>query len=220
MPAIDTVPSVMTSIFRKLPSAFSLTLVLAACSSEPEDRSADTAAENVAQVAAAAPASPPPAVDNTAEGQPTPQTAPRSRVVGLEGLGNLRVGHSLPQDGNWAPRGAQIEGGCQMVSSPDYPGVYAIVAEGKVRRITIGQRSDVKLVEGVGVGSSEDAVRDSFRGFREEAHKYEESPAKYLTTPGADRGGAALRFEIGRNRKVGMFHVGTMPVLGYVEGCA
>ena len=84
----------------------------------------------------------------------------------------------------------------------------------------MGQRSDVKLFEGVGVGSTEQAVNGAFPGFRSEPHKYEAAPAKYLTAPNAASGGPALRFEIGADGKVKLMHVGTMPVLGYVEGCA
>ena len=58
------------------------------------------------------------------------------------------------------------------------------------------------------------------RGFREEPHKYVDAPAKYLTAPNADSGGPALRFEIGQDGKVSLIHVGLMPVLAYVEGCA
>ncbi len=76
------------------------------------------------------------------------------------------------------------------------------------------------LVEGIGVGSSERDVRKWFAGFRAEPHQYESAPAKYLTAPNAASGDPALRFEIGADRKVSLIHVGTMPVLGYVEGCA
>lgn len=142
------------------------------------------------------------------------------RVLGLEGLGDLRIGAPIPKGSNWAERGAQAGDACRTVSSPDYAGVYAIVTDGKVRRITVGQRSDVKLVEGIGAGASESDVKKWFAGFREEPHKYEDAPAKYLTAPNAKSGDPALRFEIGRDGKVSMMHVGTMPVLGYVEGCS
>jgi hypothetical protein len=78
----------------------------------------------------------------------------------------------------------------------------------------------VKLAEGMGVGATEAEVRAAFPGFREEPHKYVEPPAKYLTAPDAEKGAPALRFEIGAGRKVSLIHVGIMPVLGYVEGCA
>ena len=64
--------------------------------------------------------------------------------------------------------------------SPAFPGAYAIVEGGKVRRVTVGERSDVKLVEGIGTGATEAAVRAAFPGFREEPHKYGAAPAKYL----------------------------------------
>jgi hypothetical protein len=141
-------------------------------------------------------------------------------VLTLEGLGALRIGQAVPAGSGWAERGAQISDECRLISSPDFPGVYAIVEGGRVRRITVGQRSDVKLVEGIGVGASEAEVRAAFAGFREEPHEYVEAPGKYLTAPNAPSGDPALRFEIGADRRVSLIHVGTMPVLGYVEGCA
>lgn len=209
----------MPSASKFLPVVLTASLVLAACSSERNDSSTATT-EDESKAGALTPAPSSAASDNVADEGANAQASRSPKVVDLEGLGELRIGQGLPAGGTWASRGAQIEGGCQTVSSPDYPGVYAILAGGKVRRITIGQRSDVKLIEGIGIGSSEEEVHDRFPGFREEPHKYEEAPAKYLTAPGAGGGGSALRFEIGRDRKVRMFHVGTMPELAYVEGCA
>lgn len=184
-------------------AAFALACSLSACSPASNDPQAS------------APAAPAPAA--TAEPAPTPATA--KGVIGLDGLDDLRIGQDASGAGSWAERGAQIGDACRTLSSPDYPGVYAIVTEGKVRRITVGQRSDVKLAEGIGVGATEDEVRKWFAGFREELHKYEDAPAKYLTAPNAASGSSALRFEIGQDGKVKLIHVGTMPVLGYVEGC-
>jgi hypothetical protein len=93
------------------------------------------------------------------------------------------------------------------------------VEGGKVRRITISQGSDVKLVEGLGGGSTETEVRKWFAGFRSEPHKYEDAPAKYLTAPNASKSQSALRFEIGADGKVEAVHVGQMPQLAYIEGC-
>ena len=44
--------------------------------------------------------------------------------------------------------------------------------------------------------------------------------AKSLTAPGASATNPALRFEIGEDGKVSLIHVGLMPQLEYVEGCA
>lgn len=213
---------------RNLSPVLILAVALAACSSEPESPNsaapvdATTEATEGATVPAATPtplSSPTPVASPTAAPTPAETPAP-GKTLALEGLGALRIGEAVPRGSGWAERGAQIDEGCRTVSSPTYPGVYAIVTEGKVRRITVGQRSDVKLVEGIGVGSSEQAVRQWFGGFRAEPHKYEDRPAKYLTAPNAASGDPAVRFEIGQDGKVSLIHVGTMPVLGYVEGCA
>jgi hypothetical protein len=192
-------------------SALVLSLALAACSPAPGE-----------------PATPPPAGDpapqTSAPSATTQTTAPapaaNPKVLGLEGLGDLRIGQPVPPASTWAERGAQESDACRTITSPDYPGVYAIVEGGKVQRITVGQRSDVKLAEGIGAGASEADVKQWFAGFRETPHKYEDAPAKYLTAPNADSGDPALRFEIARDGKVKLIHVGMMPVLGYVEGCS
>lgn len=197
---------------KALLTAPAVLLCLAACSSEPAGRGPDPApvAANDSLPAAPAPAAtPPPAPADT-----------RPAALTLEGLGPLRVGEKVPPGSGWAERGAQISDGCRTISAPDHPGVYAIVEDGKVARITVGRGSGVKLVEGLGVGAAEAEVRAAFAGFRAEPHKYSEAPAKYLTAPNADSGDPALRFEIGTDGKVSLIHVGTRPVLFYVEGCA
>lgn len=194
---------------------------LAACS--PQADTADGRGNAVQENIADAPVPGGDTLENAAAPAPTPSAAATStspRTLALEGLGDLRIGQAVPAGSSWRERGAQTGDSCRTVSSPDFPGAYAIVTDGKVQRITIGQRSDVKLVEGVGIGSSEADVKKWFAGFREEPHKYVEAPGKYLTAPNAASGDPALRFEIGADRKVSMMHVGTMPVLGYVEGCS
>ncbi|UZK64802.1 hypothetical protein [Sphingomonas sp. M1-B02] len=201
-----------------------VTLAAAACSSGPDEPSAAAPTPGATDVlrTAPAPAAPPNPLSNRAADAPGPVSpaATPAKLLALEGLGNLRIGQPVPENGPWRERGAQTSDACRTVSSPEYPGVYAIVSEGKVQRITVGKRSDVKLAEGVGAGASEKDVKKWFAGFREEPHKYEDAPAKYLTAPNAAAGGPALRFEIGRDGEVSLIHVGTMPVLAYVEGCA
>ena len=143
-----------------------------------------------------------------------------SKVIGLQGFDVLKIGAPVPTGNDWAERGGQTGAECRTLASPRYPGVYAIVEKDKVQRITVGQRSDVMLAEGVGVGTSEADARKWFAGFRDEPHKYEEAPAKYLAAPNAANGSSALRLEIGQDGKVSMIHVGLMPALAYVEGCA
>jgi len=193
-----------------------LLLPLAACGSgSPDSSQSDTPSD------AATSATVSMADDGTAESEPTDSASPEAGdILALEGLGDLRIGQPVPSGSSWAERGAQISEECRTVSSPRYPGVYAIVTGDKVRRITLGQRSTVLLAEGIGPGASESEVTTRFPGFREEPHAYSGAPAKYLTAPVGKQGGPALRFEIGPDGKVSLIHVGTMPELSFVEGCA
>lgn len=196
-------------------AAATLVLGVAACSSEQtaEPAASNQAAPPPSTAAAPAPAPAPPSAEPAA-----PPPAPNMLTPGA--LGTLRVGEKVPAASEWGERFAQVPGGCRTISSPEFPGAYAIVEDGIVRRITVGERSDVKLADGIGIGATEAQVRAAYPQFVEEPHKYVAAPGKYLTSPDAAKGGPALRFEIGADRKVSLIHAGTMPVLGYVEGCA
>lgn len=202
--------------FAAISASALMALSLAACSgSGPSDGASTTVVEETAAAAPdAMPSETAPIASATASSAPS-----SAKILGLEGIGDLRIGQPVPKGSSWAERGAQTSDACRVVSSPDYPGVYAIVEKGAVRRITLGQRSGVKLAEGIGVGASEAEVKKWFAGFREEPHKYEDAPAKYLTAPNARPGESALRFEINADGKVGLIHVGEMPTLAYVESC-
>jgi hypothetical protein len=143
-----------------------------------------------------------------------------SRVISPIGLGDLRIGKPVPRGSLWRARAAQEGGGCSTVRSPNYPGVYGMIIGGRVKRVTVGRRSNVKLADGIGVGATEHSVRNGVSRFHAEPHKYEPAPAKYMTASDATSGKSSIRLEIGTDRKVNMIHVGTMPELGYVEGCA
>ncbi|MEW4466243.1 hypothetical protein AB1K62_00235 [Parasphingorhabdus sp. JC815] len=205
---------VRRACMKNLLSPISFALVplalLAACSSQtPEQESAE------GSTALAEP---------SGKSSDTPKPAPPVKkaqpdMLSLAGLGDLRIGEAVPATSGWSEMGAQLSDVCRVLSSPDYPGAYAIAEGGKVRRISIGPRSPVKLAEGIGTGASEAEVQ-KYYPFPATPHKYVDAPAKYLTAPNAGSGTPALRFEIGSDGKVSQIHVGTMPVLGYVEGCA
>ena len=201
-----------------LAAALATTLAagLAACSPEPSPQPSLAPSEAAATVPEAS------VQEEGASASPTPMAMPVAdrKVLGLEGLGDLRIGQPVPAGSGWKKDAAQASDTCLTYTSPDHPGAYAIVERGAVRRITIGQRSDVKLAEGIAAGASEAEVKRAFPSFRAEPHAYQEPPAKYLTAPNAPGGDSALRFEIGSDGKVELIHVGTMPVLGYVEACA
>lgn len=182
--------------------------MLAACSSQ-EDTTVPAPDASVTETATIAPA---------ASITPTATTTPNGKVLALEGLGDLAIGKPVPASSTFASRRAQIPGSdCKTLSSPDYPSVYALVEDGEVRRITVTRDSQVKLVEGVGVGSTEAEVLAAFPGFKSEPHKYVGPKGKYLTQPGTN---PRLRFETGEDSKVTSVHVGEEPQLSYVEGCA
>lgn len=191
-------------------------LLLSACGSDPADSSADPkpAASSGANGGQAATAEPAPAAPAAAPAQ-APLTTLSTLTLG--GYGGLTIGKPVPAGSDWAARGAQASDACLTLSSPEWPGAYAIVEEGVVRRITVSNKSDAKLIEGIGPGSTEAQVLATFPSFRASPHKYVDAPAKYLTQPGND---PRLHFEIDDKGKVSLVHVGVLPTLEYVEGCS
>lgn len=187
------------------PLVLAVVAALAACTPSGESTEDRVTSETAAQVADEAPA---PAASNADAAATT---------LRLEGLGSLVIGEPIPAGSSWAVRGAQISESCETASSPEFPGAYAMLIDDEVRRISISDDSEVSLLEGVGPGSTETDVLAAFPGFVATPHKYVEAPSKYLTQPGDD---PRLRFEIDADGKVSLVHVGLMPQLAWVEGCA
>lgn len=194
----------------KFLAATALALTLAACSAPAPDSEATATPDTTASASASATAT-----------TPAPSASPSvsARTLTLEGLGKLRIGEPVPADSGWTTSETGGPDACLVYNSRDYRGAYAIVVGGKVRRISIGEGSDVKLVEGIGFGSTRAQVDANLPGFRETPHKYVAGGVD-LTAPNAASGDPAVRFEMGADGKVSIMHVGTEPVLGYVEGCA
>jgi len=182
------------------------TLTLVACASPERSETEPSAAPTST-----------PVQTNSATPEASVSATGEETTLALEGLGELAVGKPVPAESSFKLRGAQASDTCQLYSSPEYAGVYAIVEDKQVRRITVSRKSPIRLVEGIGVGSTEKEVLAAFPGFKSEPHKYVAAPAKYLTQPGND---PRLRFEIGEDGKVTDVHVGMNPQLSYVEGCA
>ncbi|OBX18033.1 hypothetical protein A9995_13930 [Erythrobacter sp. QSSC1-22B] len=184
-----------------------LALAVTACSPEAEEPVADETTVATAEPAALEPAA-----------TPEPAASADANTLTLAGLGDLRIGEPVPAGSSFASRGAQIPGTtCRTVSSPDFPGVHAMTVDDEVRRITLSDESEVALVEGIGVGATEAEVRAAFPGFEESPHQYLAAPGKYLTQPGED---PRLHFEIAADETVSLIHVGALPELIWVEGCA
>jgi hypothetical protein len=194
----------------RLPLALSALAVLAlltACADSAED---EPVPEPAPTEQASAPA--------TTAAEP-PEAAPDSsaNVLTPDGLGPLVVGKPIPAGSSWAVRGAQASDTCLLASSPGFPNAYAIVEGGVVRRITATTGSELMLANGVKTGMSEDEVRALMGPLRAEPHVYVDDPAKYLFEAAPN---PRVMIEIGAEGDVTEIHVGTMPVLGYVEACS
>lgn len=191
------------------PAHFAATalLALAACSKPAPEPSA-TPSE------APAPATEPSA---SAEPAPAPEPSPTLTAATFDGL---EFGQPVPKTSGWKLDGEQASDECLTYASAKHANVYAMIEGGKLQRFTVMEGSDFKLPTGLGIGSTEAAVRKAYPGFIEEPHTYSAPPAKTLTSPDAKDGKPGLRFEIDEQRKVQMIHMGLRPALEYVEGCA
>lgn len=154
-----------------------------------------------------------------------PQAAPDNPVLTADGFDTIRIGappaaaqgYDLTDDGSY-------QDVCRIYTSDRLRGVYAIVENGRVMRLTAFHREGtpapaLRTDRGITVGSTEADVRSAYSPLREEPHKYVEAPAKDLFFGGTAEA-PGLRFEIGAEGRVTALHAGLMPTLGYVEGCS
>lgn len=111
--------------------------------------------------------------------------------------------------------------------APD--GLYVMIEDGKLSRITVTELSKLKTLDGFGIGDAPDAIKN-FYGTRATAtpHKYQDKPAEYITVweggPRAepyvqDEKARGFVYEIDGTGKVGAIHAGG-PSIQYIEGCA
>ena len=113
------------------------------------------------------------------------------------------------------------DGTCQELAGVDDAllGLFFMFEDGKLTRITATEPSTVATPRGMHVGSTVEEVGKAYgTGLKAEPHKYEDSPAEYLTywlKP--ERSG--VRFEVDMQGKVESIHAGTSSIQ-YVEGCA
>jgi hypothetical protein len=127
------------------------------------------------------------------------------------------AGYALADDGSY-------DDVCRIYSSPRLPGVYLIVENGLVMRITAhadpGETpATLRTDRGIGVGSTEAEVRAAYAPLREQPHHYVAAPAKDLFF-GGEGASPGLRFEMGEDGRVSALHAGRPPVLEYAEACS
>jgi len=108
-------------------------------------------------------------------------------------------------------------------------GLFVMIEEGKLSRITLTELSKLKTADGFGLGEDPAAIK-TFYGARAAAtpHKYQDKPAEYVTVwKGAARSEPYVQdpaargfvYEVDGTGKVGAIHAGG-PSIQYVEGCA
>jgi hypothetical protein len=118
-----------------------------------------------------------------------------------------------------ADTGTEISDSCTEIKLKGaYPGVYLMINDGKLSRISLWEGATLKTDRGVGLGAGPEAVQAAYPGIESSGHEYEEPPARYLTywtTPQKE----GVRFEIDHTGKINAIHAGDSTIQ-YVEGCA
>jgi hypothetical protein len=188
-------------------------------------------AEKSPETAIDATPTPGPSVEPAA---PTPASAD---AITAEGWGPLRIGMSeqeviaaLGADRNPDAVGGPDEAACNEYRPERAPdGLWVMIQEGKLTRITIAELSALKTDKGFGLGDAADAVKAAY-GDQATAspHKYQDKPAEYVTVWSGgprsepyveDEKARGIVYEIDGTGKVGAIHAGG-PSIQYVEGCA
>ncbi len=141
-----------------------------------------------------------------------------------DGWGAVKIGMSQAQVAG--ALGAKLEGEpiedekvCVEKITPKHPDMWFMFLDGRLARISVGEKSKVTTPRGIGVGASAAEVRRKYaKGLQAEPHHYLDLPGEYLTywTVPKKRG---VRFETDVKRQVETIHAGDDSIQ-YVEGCA
>jgi len=142
------------------------------------------------------------------------------------GWGPVRIGMTRAQTekalkAQLEGEGFDNEGSCIELYSSDQKlaGLYFMFLDGKLSRISAGDKSAIKTPRGMGVGSTADEVRAAYgEKLQAEPHHYLDLPAEYLTYWLKPQK-SGVRFETDAQRKVETIHAGNSSIQ-YVEGCA
>ncbi len=143
------------------------------------------------------------------------------------GLGPVRIGMSVREAARalsmTAPPKpgpeAESEACWEFEAGDRHPGVFGMISNGRLVRLTINAPSTLVSDHGVGVGAAEAEVVKAYGGkLKVEPHAYEEKPAHYLTSRTPDRT-HAIKYSTDNHRSVAGIDAGLTGPVGYIEGC-
>jgi hypothetical protein len=158
-------------------------------------------------------------------------------VLTAEGWGPLRIG--MNAEDVFEAVGGKADPNADSGGDPEYcdeyqpertpDGLFVMMEEGILTRITLGDNDDIRTDQGLTIGDSADAVRAAY-GDRLDAipHFYIGLPAEYLTvwtngSPSIDGSllnpdARGIRYVTGEDRTIEFIQAGG-PSIEYVEGC-
>ncbi len=164
-------------------------------------------------------------------------TTPAPPPLTPDGWGPLRIGMTRAEveAAVGGPADPNAVGGFDPAECDEFhpartpPGVYVMILDGRLGRISLSDDSPVRTEAGFGPGVRADAVRAALgTALRITPHEYEGPEGLYLTswTRGRIEGeyvedpdARGIRYEAGADGVVRTIHAGG-PSIQYVEGCA
>lgn len=146
--------------------------------------------------------------------------APADWAMTPRGAGNLVIGMTLDQaraaGAELSARGV-AQGDCAYARPLGGPKDLGVMLIGdRVARIEAWSDSEVRTDTGIGIGSTEAEVRRAYPDLTAEPHVY--TDGQYLNVDLGDE--RQLVFETDEAGVVSSFRVGSLPEVGWVEGCS
>ena len=139
------------------------------------------------------------------------------------GYGPVKIGMSVAEAAaalgvKLVSEGPIAEPSCHyMRPEPAVEGLWFMISNDHVARVEI-IAAGITTRSGLGIGDTEDRLKELLPGAEVTPHKYLAPDGDYLTVWTSDRK-AAVRFET-LHGKVTSFYAGRVPEVEYVEGCS
>lgn len=158
---------------------------------------------------------------------PSPDKLTANSKVTVIGIGPIKVGMTVAEASQAAGVPLVSEGesptpGCEYVVPQDgLADVAFMVIDGRIARVDVWSGGRVTTPSGLGVGSTEDEIKQLFPNQIElEPHEYIDG--HYVIFVPRDRADSNYRivFETDRTGRVTQFRSGKLPEVMWVEGCA